>query len=133
MRRIGWCLVAVLLNLFTMTQAVSAGGKLNGGAVTQGASTTTSEQKNDGSKATNSEGQRETRGDPKTTYDQRENEAHNGKAGARTETVSASDQASVSSQSDTQGHWLVRQVKTSTGGRWTLYENGEVKQVESLR
>ena len=102
MHRIGWYLVEALLSFFTMTQAVSA------------------------------EGKRETRGDPKTTYDQEENAAHNSKGGGSAETMSASSQASVSSSSDTQSHWVVRQVKTSAGGRWTLYENGEVKRVDGL-
>ena len=136
MRRIGWCLVAILLSLFTMTQAVSAGGKPKGGSVTQGASTTTSEQKNeqknDGSKAANSEGQQETRGDPKTTYDQAENATHSGKVSGSAEAVSTSSQISASSSSDPAGHWLVRQVKTSTSGRWTLYDTGEVKRAGGL-
>ena len=74
----------------------------------------------------------ETRGDPKTTYDQSENQAHSGKGAQDSQTLSTSSQTSTSSSSTPEGHWLIRQIKTSTGGRWTLYENGEVKQVEGL-
>ena len=74
----------------------------------------------------------ETRGDPKTTYDQSENQAHSSKDAQDSEALSTSSQTSASSSSAPEGHWLIRQVKTSTGGRWTLYENGEVKQVEGL-
>ena len=77
------------------------------------------------------------RGDPKTTYDQSENQAHSGKGGSTTEAVSTSSQASSASTSTTDqpsaaGHWLVRRVTSSSGGRWTLYDTGEVKHVSGL-
>lgn len=75
---------------------------------------------------------RENRGDPKTTYDQRENEAHSGKNGGSSEVDTTSSAVTTSSQSNPEGHWLVRQVKRSSGGQWTLYENGQVKQAEGL-
>ena len=79
-----------------------------------------------------------TRGDPKTTYDQNENAAHNGKgsssAGSSTEAMSTSSQVgtSATSQVDAGGHWLVRRVTTSSSGQWTLYDSGEIKQVGGL-
>jgi len=76
---------------------------------------------------------RENRGDPKTTYDQKENETHSGKNGGSSEVnATTSSAVTTSSQSSPEGHWLVRQVKQSSGGQWTLYENGQVKQVEGL-
>lgn len=73
---------------------------------------------------------RENRGDPRTTYDQRENEAHSGKNGGSSEVNATSSEVTTSSQSSPEGHWFVRQIKRSSGGQWTLYENGQVKQVE---
>ena len=79
-------------------------------------------------------GQRETRGDPKTTYDQSEDKAHSGRidgsdTASNTNAVSASSQSSASGSSDPAGHWLVRRVTTSSGSQWTLYESGEIKQI----
>ena len=100
MRQTRWYLVAAILGLTLALPARAAGGSA-------------------------------TRGDPKTTYDQSENEAHNGKSGSDTEAVGASGQASTSttSQADAGGHWLVRRVAASSGGQWTLYDSGEIKQV----
>ena len=74
----------------------------------------------------------ENRGDPKTTYDQSENKAHSGRIddsdpASNTEAVSTTNQADT----DTEGHWLVRRVTTSSGSQWTLYDSGEIKQVGS--
>ena len=84
-------------------------------------------------------GQRETRGDPKTTYNQSENEAHSNKGALSSGAVSTSSQANMSTQvststtnqTDAAGHWLVRRVTTSSGSQWTLYDSGEIKQVGS--
>ena len=103
MRNIGSCLGVVLVGLLTMTQAVSA------------------------------EGIRQTRGDPKTTYDQEEDVGHSGSGSGTTPSSSRSSEARTGQQSSSEeGHWLVRQVNASLGGRWTLYDSGEVKRVEGL-
>ena len=73
-------------------------------------------------------GQPETRGDPKTTYDQSENKAHSGRIDG-SGTASNTEAVSTTNQTDTAGHWLVRRVTTSSGSRWTLYDTGEIKQV----
>ena len=101
-QRLESCLLVVLLGVLTVTPAASAA--------------------ND----------RENRGDPKTTYDQRENEVHSGKNGGSSEVNTTSSAVTTSSQNSPEGHWLVRQIKRSSGGQWTLYENGQVKQVEGF-
>ena len=84
-------------------------------------------------------GQPETRGDPKTTYDQSQNEAHSGRIGgsdtaSTAVAMSTSSQVSTSTTNQTEaaGHWLVRRVTTSSGSQWTLYDSGEIKQVGGL-
>ena len=78
--------------------------------------------------------QPETRGDPKTTYDQSENAAHNGKGIQDTGAGSTSSQASTGTtdQTSAAGHWLVRRITASPGGQWTLYDSGEIKQTAGL-
>ena len=80
------------------------------------------------------EGQPETRGDPKTTYDQSQNGAHSGRTGgsdtaSTAVAMSTSSQVSTSTTNQTEaaGHWLVRQVHAASGGSWRLYDTGEVK------
>ena len=76
-------------------------------------------------------GQPKMRGDPKTTYDQSENKAHSG-GGDGSDTASDTEAVSTTNQTDTEGHWLVRQVRASSSGQWTLYDTGEVKRAGGL-
>ena len=71
------------------------------------------------------------RGDPKTTYDQSENAAHGHNNGGGAQSPATAENQTSASDSATDTHWLVRQIKDSTDGRWTLYENGEVKRAGS--
>ena len=72
------------------------------------------------------------RGDPKTTYDQSENAAHGQSSGGNAQAAAAvADNQTSGSGSATETHWLIRQIKASADGQWTLYENGEVKRTGS--
>jgi len=71
------------------------------------------------------------RGDPKTTYDQSEDAAHGHPNGGNAQSAATTDNQTSGSGSATDTHWLVRQIKGSSDGRWTLYENGEVKRARS--
>ena len=67
------------------------------------------------------------RGDPKTTYDQSENAAHGQSNGGSAQSAAATENQTSGSSSAMETHWVVRQIRGSTDGQWTLYENGEVK------